>query len=86
MAANNATSGNRVACGRVSHRRSRLSPRQQPNGCLLRRTRGCRVKKGAMLPALAGCWKRYPAERSLFALFLCIADFFGVFLVRGFVL
>jgi hypothetical protein len=24
---------------------------------------GC-VKKGAMLPALAGCWKRYPAKRS----------------------
>jgi GABA permease len=39
-----------------------------------------------MLPALAGCWKRYPAERSLFALFLCAAHFFCVFLVRGFVL
>ncbi|ANI52046.1 hypothetical protein PDR5_03160 [Pseudomonas sp. DR 5-09] len=38
-----------------------------------------------MLPPLAGCWKRYPADRSSFALLLCIPHFFSVFLVRSFV-
>jgi len=84
MAANSATGGKRMACGGLSHRHSRLSPHQQPNGCLNVQARGCCVKKGAMLPALAGCWKRYPAERSWFALLLCISHFFSVFLVRLF--
>jgi hypothetical protein len=34
MAANSATDGKRVACGRLSHRHSRLSPHQQPNSRL----------------------------------------------------
>jgi len=58
MAANSATGGKRVAWGRLSHRRSRLSPHQQPNSRLTQASVGCRVKKGAMLPALTGRWKR----------------------------
>jgi len=34
MAANSATGGKPVMCGRLSHRRSRLSRHQQPNGRL----------------------------------------------------
>jgi len=58
MAANSATGGKRVACDRLSHRYSRLSRCYQPNSRLNPMWRGCPVKKGAMLPALAGCWKR----------------------------
>jgi len=39
-------------------------------------------KKGAMLPALAGCWKRYPAKGPLSALLSCVEPFFCVFPVR----
>jgi hypothetical protein len=38
-----------------------------------------------MLPALAGCWKRYPDKRSGSALLMCVQRFLSVFLVRGFV-
>jgi len=34
MAANSATDGKRLVRGRLSHRRSRLSPHQQPNSRL----------------------------------------------------
>jgi len=35
------------------------------------------AKKGAMLPALTGCWKRYPAKRRTSALLLCAKPFFA---------
>jgi hypothetical protein len=43
------------------------------------------AKKGAMLPALAGCWKRYAAKRGRSALLSCAVSFLGVFPVRMFV-
>jgi len=58
MAANSATGGKRKWCGRLSHRYSRLSRCYQTNSRLNQLSGGCRVKKGAMLPALTGCWKR----------------------------
>jgi len=57
MAANSAAGGKRAVCGRVSHRHSRVSRHQQPNNRFNPWIRRLRVKKGAMVPALAGCWK-----------------------------
>jgi hypothetical protein len=41
------------------------------------------AKKGAMLPALAGGGKRYPAKRTTSALLLGAEVFFRAFPVRG---
>jgi len=57
MAANSAAGGKRAVCGRVSHRHSSVSRHQQPNNRLNPKNHRFRVKKGAMVPALAGCWK-----------------------------
>jgi len=57
MAANSMAGGKQVVCGRVSHRHSSVSRHQQPNIRLNPKKRRLRVKKGAMVPALAGCWK-----------------------------
>ncbi|CAI8883165.1 hypothetical protein EMIT048CA2_20123 [Pseudomonas chlororaphis] len=86
MTANSASGCKQTACDRLSHRHSRLSPHQQPNARLNPVPSGCRVKKGAMVPALAGCWKGKTAKGCVSALYLCVAHFLCVFLVRWFVL
>jgi len=57
MAANSAAGGKPMVCGGVSHRHSSVSRHQQPNNRLNPENRRLCVKKGAMVPALAGCWK-----------------------------
>jgi len=54
---NSGADGKQTVCGRLSHRHSRVSRHQQPNNRLNLKSRRLRVKKGAMVPALAGCWK-----------------------------
>jgi len=57
MTANSPAGGKQTVCGRVSHRHSSVSRHQQPNSRLNQYSYRFRVKKGAMVPALAGCWK-----------------------------
>jgi hypothetical protein len=62
------------------------STTEQPfEPCLLIKSAAAVAKKGAMLPALTGCWKRYPAKRCRSALLLCSDPFPDVFPVRFFV-
>ncbi|WP_157213280.1 hypothetical protein [Pseudomonas sp. GM55] len=63
------------------------STTEQPfEPCLSIKSAVAVAKKGAMLPALAGGWKRYPAERGRSALLSCAVSFLDVFPVRNFVL
>ncbi|MGA3797145.1 hypothetical protein ACPCYX_05115 [Pseudomonas fluorescens] len=50
--------------------------------CLSIKSAVAAAKKGAMLPALTGCWKRYPAKCTACALLMCAEPFSGVFPVR----
>jgi len=61
------------------------STTEQPfEPCLSTKSTAAVAKKGAMLPALTGCWKRYPAKCSGCALLMCAGPFSGVFPVREF--
>jgi hypothetical protein len=53
--------------------------------CFRIKSQAAVLKKGAMLPALAGGWKRKQAKGCRTALLSCVEAFLGVFPVRGIV-